>query len=100
MPAAFVFTPRALEDLDYIWTYIARENLSAADRVQEAILAAAARLARHPHLGSRRTDITDRPVRFWILPRFPNFVLVYRPETQPLQVVAVLHNKRNLPSLL
>jgi plasmid stabilization system protein ParE len=32
--------------------------------------------------------------------RFPNFIVVYRPETKPLQVVAVLHGKRNLRSLL
>jgi hypothetical protein len=36
------------------------------------------------------------PVRFWTVTRFPNFLLVYRPETKPLQVVAILHGRREL----
>jgi hypothetical protein len=32
--------------------------------------------------------------------RYPNFIVVYRPETDPLQVVTVLHGKRNLKVIL
>jgi plasmid stabilization system protein ParE len=32
--------------------------------------------------------------------KFPNYVIVYRPETNPLQVVAVLHGKRDLKEVL
>jgi len=28
--------------------------------------------------------------------KFPNYVIVYRPEKSPLQVIAVLHGKRDL----
>ena len=27
--------------------------------------------------------------------RFPNFIVVYRPDTKPLQIVAILHGKRD-----
>ncbi len=40
------------------------------------------------------------PVRFWTIMKFPNYVIVYRPETTPLQVVAVLHGKRDLREVL
>lgn len=100
MPGAYQFTPRALEDLDDIWNFIAEDTLDAANRVESAILEACESLARHPLLGSRRTDITLLPVRFWPVTRFPNFIVVYRPEAKPLQIIAVLHGKRNIKRLL
>jgi plasmid stabilization system protein ParE len=51
-------------------------------------------------LGSKRSEITSLPIRFWTVTRFPNFIVVYRPDTKPLQVVAVLHGKRNIKAIL
>ena len=34
------------------------------------------------------------------LPKFPNYAIVYRPDTAPLQMVAVLHGKRDLKKIL
>ena len=100
MPASFQLTPRALDDLDRIWSFIAQDSVNAANRVESAILTACGVLARNPLLGSKRTEITRHPVRFWTVSRFPNFIVVYRPETKPLQVVAVLHGNRNIHALL
>jgi antitoxin ParD1/3/4/toxin ParE1/3/4 len=65
MPANYQFTPRALDDIDNIWNYIAEDSFDAANRVQSAILAACESLSRHPLLGSKRSEITHLPVRFW-----------------------------------
>lgn len=100
MSASFQFTPQAAEDLDAIWWFIAEDNREAADRVEGEIVAACRRLAKYPLMGSRRPDITPRPVRFWTVTKFPNYVVVYRPDAVPLQVVAVLHGKRNLTEVL
>ena len=100
MPAPFLLTPRALNDLDEIWNFIADDNVDAANRVESAIIAACSSLARYPLLGSRRTEITPLPVRFWTVTRFPNYIVVYRPDTQPLQVVAVLHGKRDIKAVI
>jgi plasmid stabilization system protein ParE len=51
-------------------------------------------------MGTKRQDVTMLPVRFWTITKFPNYVIVYRPETDPLQVVAVLHGKRDLKGAL
>jgi plasmid stabilization system protein ParE len=91
MKARIQFTPQAAEDLDSIWWVIAEDNRDAADRVEREILATCHRLAKHPRMGTKRQDLTPLPVRFWI---------VYRPETVPLQVVAVLHGKRDLKEVL
>lgn len=100
MPTLYQFTPRALSDLSEIWDYIAEDNVDAANRVESVIFAACDSLARHPLLGSKRSEITPLPVRFWTVTRFPNFIVVYRPDTSPLQVIAVLHGKRDLKALL
>jgi plasmid stabilization system protein ParE len=100
MPTPFQLTPRALSDLDNIWNYIARNSVNAANRVESAILSACYSLALHPLLGSRRSEITLQPVRFWTVPRFRNFIVIYRPGTKPLQVVAVLHGMRDIKALL
>jgi plasmid stabilization system protein ParE len=100
MNASFRFTPQALEDLDGIWWFIAGESQDAADRVENEIVAACRRLAKHPLMGARRRDVTSLPVRFWTVSKFPNYVIVYRPETVPLEVVAILHGKRELKGVL
>jgi len=51
-------------------------------------------------IGHRRRDIVSLPVRFWTLPKYPEYVVVYRPERKPLQVIAVLHWKRDIGKLL
>lgn len=96
MSALFRFTPQAIEDLDAIWSFIAKDNREAADRVETEIIATSRRLAKHPLMGTKRQDITPLPVRFWTVTRFPNYVIVYRPDTVPLQVVAILHGKQDL----
>jgi plasmid stabilization system protein ParE len=100
MPPACRFTPRALDDLDDIWTYIAAGSVDAANRVESAILEACESLARHPMLGSKRRELTTLPVRFWVVTRYPNFIAVYRPETKPLQIIAILHGKRDIKRLM
>ncbi|HKQ86350.1 MAG TPA: type II toxin-antitoxin system RelE/ParE family toxin [Candidatus Acidoferrales bacterium] len=96
----FVLTPIARADLFEIWAYIAEDSETAADRVEQAIYEACASLSSMPLAGHSRPDLTSLPVRFWNLRRYPNFMIVYRPETRPVQIVAVLHGKRNIERIL
>ena len=98
--SSFVLTPLAKADILKIWSYIAENSEQAADRVEQDIFDACAFVAESPMRGHTRADLTARPLRFWTLTRYPNFTVVYRPETVPLQIVAVLHGKRNLRRLL
>jgi plasmid stabilization system protein ParE len=100
MNAPFQFTPQATDDLDAIWWFIAEDNRDAADRVETEIIATCRRLAKHPLMGTKRQDITSLPVRFWTLPKFSIYAIVYRPDTALLQVVAVLHGKRDMKNIL
>ena len=98
--SGYALTPRATADVFHIWSYIAEDNVDAADRVERAIYEACAFIAEGPLRGHSRSDLTTRPLRFWALTKYPNYSIVYRPETTPVQVVAVLHGKRNLRRLL
>jgi plasmid stabilization system protein ParE len=82
------------------WWAIAEDNCDAAERVEAEIIAACLRLARHPRMGTKRKEVTKLQVRFWSITQFPNYVIVYRPDTAPLQVVAVLPAKRDLKEVL
>jgi addiction module RelE/StbE family toxin len=100
MNTAVQFTQQAVEDLDDIWWFIAADKRDAADRVEAEIVASCRRLAKHPLMGVKRQDISRLSVRFWTVTKFPNYVIVYRPETSPLQVIAVLHGNRDLKEVL
>jgi plasmid stabilization system protein ParE len=79
---------------------IADDNEDPANRVEQAIYGASAFVAEAPMRAHSRPDLTTRSLRFWTLTRYPNYTIVYRPETAPLQVVAVLHGKRNTRRIL
>ncbi len=98
--SGYVLTPLAKADIFEIWSYIADDSEKAANRVEEAIYEACAFVAEAPMRGHSRSDLTSRSLRFWTLTRYPNYTVVYRPETSPLQVVAVLHGRRNIRRIL
>jgi plasmid stabilization system protein ParE len=72
-------------------------SLEMADRVESVIREKIVYLAGRPGAGHWRRDLTDAPVKF-----FPiyAYLIVYRPETHPLQVVAILHGRRDVEKLL
>jgi plasmid stabilization system protein ParE len=98
--SSYQFTPQALGDLLDIWSFIAQDNLTAADRVAEAILGACDFLADSPLAGRIRKELTPLPVRFWVVQPYSNYLIVYDPEKKPLQIIRILHGARDLPSLL
>ncbi len=98
--SSYALTPLAKADIFDIWSYIADDSQEAANRVEQAIYKACAFVAHAPTRGHCRSDLTNRALRFWTLTRYPNYTVVYRPDTSPLQVVAVVHGKRHLQRLL
>ena len=98
--SVYALTPLAKADIFEIWSFIAENSEEAANRVERAIYEACAFVAEGPMRGHSRSDLTSRSLRFWTLARYPNYTVVYRPETSPLQVVAVLHGKRHIRRIL
>jgi plasmid stabilization system protein ParE len=89
----FVLTPRAKQDVSDIWDYIAADNIEAADRVLDALERALVKLAKTPGIGHWREELTDKRHRFFLV---YSYLIVYRPETKPLQIIRVLHAARDV----
>ena len=98
--SAYRFTPKASSDLFAIWAFRARDNLEAANRVEQAVYLACELIAASPLAGSVREDLTARPVRFWLAQPYTNYLIVYDPKTSPVQIIRILHGARNLPTIL
>jgi len=94
---AFRLALEASHDLTEIYEYIAQDNVDAADRVLEELLEAMQGLAEMPGKGHSREGLTRRPVLFWTV---RSYQIIYKSGTQPLEIVAVLHGKRNIRRIL
>jgi len=93
----FRLTRSARRDLVEILDFIAKDSPAAAARVRERMHEAMARLADLPEIGHSRRDLADEPLRFW---QVYSYLIIYRPEAEPLEVVRVLHASRDVRSLL
>jgi toxin ParE1/3/4 len=98
MSVRYVLAPQAALDLVEIWRYIKEHTrVAIADRVETTIRERIAFLAGTPGAGHRRKDLTDQDVKF-----FPvySYLIVYRPETKPLQIASILHGRRDVEQIL
>ena len=94
---AYVISPDALQDLQDIWDFIASDNVSAANELQDEFFDAFEKLAQRPQMGHTRPDLTNRDLRFWPV---GSYLIVYRKAPSRLQVVAILHGARDIPAII
>lgn len=96
----FQVTRQAHRDLEQIDDYVAEDNPRAADQLIEDLFAAMKHAASEPeHAGVRRTDLTDRDVRFMLVRRHYWLVYVVTNANQVI-IVRVLHARRDILNIL
>jgi plasmid stabilization system protein ParE len=93
----FVLTFDAREDLREIIEFIRKDSPAAARRVLQEIQETMRKLARMPGMGHLREDLADEPLRFWPI---YSYLIIFRPETKPLEIVRVLRGSRDVRSIL
>lgn len=93
----FVLTSAAEGDLLKIIEYLEGDSPNAVLKVADALDEAMRRLAENPGIGHLRPDLTDEDVRFWSVFKY---LVIYRPDTQPLEIVRVLHGRRDVKQIL
>jgi antitoxin ParD1/3/4/toxin ParE1/3/4 len=95
----FVLAPVARDDLHEIWDYYATEihNVDFADRIRDELFLAFDKLVKTPGMGHYRSDLSAEPLRFW---KVRDYFVIYRSEKCPLEIVRVLHRKRDVHALL
>src|SRR6266705_120380 len=85
MSVRFVLPPQAALDLLEIWQYIKEQSsVTIADRIESAVRERMAFLAGTPGAGHSRNDLTEEDLKFFSV---YSYLIVYRPETKPLQIV-------------
>ena len=97
--SSFVLAPVARDDLHEIWDYYAIEiqNFDVADRIRDELFHAFGELVKMPGMGHYRSDLASEPLRFW---RVRDYLIIYRSNKAPLEIVRVLHGKRDVQALL
>lgn len=65
--------------------------------MESAIRTKFVHLAEFPNSGHWRRDLTTASVRFFSV---FSYVIVYRPERKPMQIIAILHGSRDVAKLL
>jgi len=98
MSGRYVLAPQAALDLFKIWLFVKDQaSLEMANRVESAIKERMSFLAGTSGAGHYRKDLTDESVKF-----FPvySYLIVYRPETDPLQIASILHGRRDVEQIL
>ncbi len=94
----FVLTRPAERDLDLIKTYLLeRAGATVTRRVMKEIRGGLILLGSEPGVGHAQEDLTDRPLKFWAI---YSYLIVYSPETKPVQIVRILHGKRDVEDIL
>ena len=72
-------------------------STTSADRVLDALETIMIKLAKNPGMGHWREELTDKRHRFFLV---YSYLIVYRYETMPLQIIRVLHAARDVQSIL
>ncbi len=95
--SGYVLSREADHDLDELWNYISEDSVDAADRLATKLLDSFEALAQHPGMGHKREDLTSYPVFFWPV---GNYLVIYRGERSPIEIVAIVSGARDIPTFL
>ena len=85
----------AKQDLDEIWSYVARDNPTAADSLIDEISEHCRIYATQPEAGTP-ADRFQAGLRYFA---YGNYVVFYRPEVSGILVIRIVHGARNLDAL-
>ena len=88
-----VWAPQAIEDVEAIRTFVARDSPHLAELVAERIFTAVTRLEEHPLSGRVVPEIGHESIREIVQ---GNYRIVYRLRSDTIEVVTVFHGARLL----
>ena len=95
--------PHAIRDLSDIAVYLAEEsgNDDLAFRFLDAAEASFEHVAAMPAMGVEREyrDPALADIRMWRIAGFANYLIFYRPAENGIEIIRVLHAKRDIAAL-
>ena len=96
MTRTFPVTPSACHDLDDIFEYVLETSgPNRALHVYREFHEGFAKIGAQPKLmGHVREDLADESLRVF---NVFSFLVIYRPDTVPVQIIRVIHGARDVP---
>jgi plasmid stabilization system protein ParE len=95
---SIVFRPQAQQELIDLLAGIRAANPRGADDVQDEVQHTLELLEANPHSGPRLRvrKVSLRELRFATVRRYPQFVILYLPTADGIEVLHIVRGKRNL----
>jgi toxin ParE1/3/4 len=84
----------ARQDLDDIWLYVAQDNIRAADRLIDRLVAAGRRLEEFPAMGIARDDLHPGLRAL----RVDNYIIFYAARSGGPRIERILHTRLDITS--
>jgi toxin ParE1/3/4 len=89
----YQLTPEADQNLLEIVDYVAADSVTAAISVLDEFEATFPKLGETPGLGHYREELLPQSYRFFSV---YSYLIVYRWEKRPIEIVAIIHGARDL----
>lgn len=101
MSLRILITPKASQDLNNLFNYIAQNNLDAANRFFDAARQTIASLAKTPAIGSLYLSNNPRlpGLRRWGVRSYEKYLIFYMASEDLLTVVRIIYGSRDIPSI-
>ena len=93
---AYRLTARARRDILRIWTYIAEDSETAADRFADLLIQHFQLLGANPHIGRRRDELRPGYRSFPV----GEHLILYQIGQPGVRIMHVVHGRRDLEALL
>jgi toxin ParE1/3/4 len=102
MTKRIVITPRASQDIDKLFAYIAQKNSDAALQFFDAVRQTFAKLAQRSGMGRAYpvTNLRLEGLRKWSVKGFENHLIFYLAFDDYIEIVRVLHAARDIEAIL
>jgi len=102
MKRRLLISPRANQDIDEQFAYLAQENLATAVQFYDAAFQTFDDLLLRPFKGAARefahAELAD--LRLWFVQGFEKCLIFYRVTDSAVMIVRVLHSSRDLENML
>ncbi|WP_121971224.1 type II toxin-antitoxin system RelE/ParE family toxin [Leptolyngbya sp. BC1307] len=102
MSKKITIRPRASQDIDEHYDFIAQRNSDAALQFFDAVRLTIAQIARMPGLGSiyRVRQQRLQGMRKWAVKGFKKYLIFYLEHDESIEVVRILYASQNIESIL
>jgi plasmid stabilization system protein ParE len=95
-------TPRADADIDEVALFLCEKAVELGIRFYDAVSHTVDQISKTPGIGSpnRLPHIQNTTIRVWPVQDFPNVLLLYMEIPGGIEIIRVLHARRNWPLMM